>query len=67
MDALPKQIDRRIRRAIQALDRPWELTKKRDHYFLRIEDGPLICVANNSSKRNDWQINKTLEAIRKAR
>ena len=66
MDALPKQIDRRIRRTIQALDRPWELIKKRDHYFLRIEDGPLICVANNSSKRNGWQINKTLEAIRKA-
>ena len=66
MDALPKQIDRRIRRAIQALDRPWELTKKRDHYFLRIEGKSLICVASNSSKHNDWQVNRTIEAIRKA-
>lgn len=66
MTDLPKQIDRRIRRAIQALDRPWELVKKRDHHFLRIEGKPPICVASNGSKHNDWQVNRTLEAIRKA-
>lgn len=66
MNELPKQIDKEVRREIAALDRPWKLVKKRDHYFLQIEDAPMICVANNSSKRNDWQINKTLEAIRKA-
>lgn len=63
---LPKQIDREVRREIAALTRPWKLVKKRDHYFLQIEDQPMICVANNSSKRNSWQVNKTLEAIRKA-
>jgi hypothetical protein len=63
---LPRQIDRRVRREIAALTRPWCIIKKRDHYFLQIEDGPLLCVANNSSKRNDWQINKNIENIRRA-
>jgi hypothetical protein len=66
MNELPKQIDKEVRRALAALDRPWKLIKKRDHYFLQIEDQPMICVANNSSKRNDWQVSKTLESIRKA-
>jgi hypothetical protein len=56
-----------VRREIAALDRPWKLVKKRDHYFLHVEDEPMICVANNSSKRNDWQVNKTLEQLRKLR
>jgi hypothetical protein len=67
MNELPKQIDREVRREIAALDRPWKLVKKRDHYFLQVEDEPMICVANNSSKRNDWQVNKTLERLRKLR
>lgn len=65
MGDLPKQIDRRVRREIAALDRPWQVVKKRDHYFLQIEDQPMICVANNSSKCKDWHVLKTLEAIRK--
>lgn len=66
MTDLPRQIDKRVRRELAALDRPWRLAKKRDHYFVQIEDRPMICVANNSSRRNSWQTNKTLEAIRKA-
>lgn len=66
MTDLPKQIDKRVRREIAALDRPWELVKKRNHYFIRIGDQPMICVADNSSKRSDWHTNKALEAIRKA-
>jgi hypothetical protein len=66
MTEIPKQIDREVRREIAALTRPWRIIKKRDHYFLQIEDGPLLCVANNSSKRNDWQINKNIENIRKS-
>ena len=65
-DPLPKQIDKRVRRELAARDRPWRLVKKRDHYFVQIEDQPMICVANNSSKRDDYQINKALERIRKA-
>ena len=65
-DPLPKQIDKRVRRELAALDRPWQLVKKRDHYFVQIEDQPMICVANNSSKRNDYQTSKALERIRKA-
>ena len=65
MTDLPKQIDREVRREIAALDRPWRIVKKRDHYFLQVEGQPMICVAGNSSKRNDYQTNKTLERIRK--
>lgn len=66
MSDLPRQIDKRVRREIAALTRPWRLVKKRDHYFLQIEDQPMICVANNSSKCKDWHTMKTLESIRKA-
>jgi hypothetical protein len=66
MTDLPRQIDKRVRREIAAIPVPWRLVKKRDHYFVQIEDQPMICVANNSSKRNSWQVNKTLEAIKKA-
>jgi len=65
MNVLPKQIDKRVRREIAALTRTWRLVKKRDHYFLQIEDQPMICVANNSSKCKDWHTLKTLESIRK--
>lgn len=66
MDALPKQIDKKVRRELAALTRPWRLVKKRDHYFVQIGDQPVICVANNSSKCKDWHTLKTLESIRKA-
>ena len=66
MTDLPKQVDRKVRRELAALDRPWELIKKRDHYFVRIDGGSKICVANNSSKATDYQTKKTLERIRKA-
>jgi hypothetical protein len=55
-----------VRRAIAALDRPWRLVKKKDHYFLQVEDQPMICVANNSSKTTDWQVTKTLNRLHKA-
>jgi hypothetical protein len=51
---------------IAALPVPWRLVKKRDHYFVQIEDQPMVCVANNSSKRNDWQVRRTLEELRRA-
>jgi len=66
MTDLPKQVDRRVRRELATLDRPWKLIKKRDHYFVLIGDAPMICVANNSSKATDYQTAKTLERIRKA-
>jgi hypothetical protein len=62
---LPRQIDRRVRRVLDEIADPWELVKKRDHYFVRFADGGWVCVANNSSKTNDWQVNKTIEELRK--
>lgn len=69
MADLPRQIDKRVRREIAALDRPWELVKKRDHYFVRVEGHPMVCVANNASRRkqSEWTINRTVEEIRKLR
>jgi len=56
-----------VRRAIAALDQPWEVVKKRDHYFLHIGDRPRICIGSNSSgKASEWQVARTLEDIRKA-
>ena len=65
MTDIPKQVDKRVRQVIAELNRPWRVIKKRDHYFLQIEDKPFICVASNSSKHNEWQVRRTIEEIRK--
>ena len=66
-DRVPRQVDKKVRRAIAALDQPWEVVKKRDHYFLKIADKPLVCIGSNSSgKASEWQVARTLEDIRKA-
>jgi hypothetical protein len=65
MTDIPKQIDKRVRQEIAGLNRPWRVVKKRDHYFLQVEDEPLICVASNSSKRNEGLIRKAIAGIRK--
>jgi hypothetical protein len=66
MARLPKQIDKKVRQEIAALAQPYEVVKKRDHYFLHIPGRNPVCVGNNSSKQNEWQTNKTLQEIRKA-
>lgn len=66
-ETIPKQVAREVRQAIAALDRPWRIVKKRDHYFLHIEGVPRVCIANNSSKTTDYQIMKALERIRKVK
>lgn len=66
MTDLPKQVDRRVRKELENLDRPWRVVKKKDHYFVQVGDSALICVANNSSKRDAWQAKKTIDRIRKA-
>ena len=64
---IPRQVDKKVRRWLAALDQPWEVVKKRDHYFLKIEGKPLVCIGNNSSgKASEWQVARTLEDIRKA-
>lgn len=65
MTDIPRQIDRRVRQVIAELNRPWRIIKKRDHYFLQVENKPFICVASNSSKRNEWVLRRTIEEIRK--
>ena len=66
MDDIPPRVDKRVRRALKELKAPWEWVKKRDHYFVKIGDRPLICVANNSSRKCGYQTMKTLERIKKA-
>jgi len=64
MAEIPKQIDKRVRRAIVALNKPWELVKKRDHYILRI-NGRQIVVGGNSSTDKGYLVRRTLEELRR--
>ena len=67
MGEIPRQVDKKVRRAIAALDQPWEVVKKRDHYFLHIGDRPRICIGGNSSgKASMWQVRRVLEDIQKS-
>jgi hypothetical protein len=65
MTDLPKQIDKKVRQEIAALDQPYEVVKKRDHYFLHVPGRSPVCIGNNSSKQNEWQTNKTIHEIRR--
>lgn len=63
-----KQISPRIRKEVEALGQPWEIVKKKDHYFLKIGEAPLVCVANNSSRGEKSRLEKNCIArIRKMR
>ena len=64
-EEIPKQVPREVRQEIVALQKPWHIVKKRDHYFLHIDGVPKICIANNSSKTSGYQIMKALARIRK--
>lgn len=65
MTEIPKQVSKKVRQKIAALNRPWTIVKRRDHYFLHVEDEPMICVAGNSSKHNDYQTMKSIQHIKK--
>jgi hypothetical protein len=65
VDNLPPQVDRRIKKALKALDVPWQLVKKKDHYFVQIGDEPLICIADNASKNSERRVQRTLHRIKK--
>lgn len=66
MDDLPSQVDRRVRKELKKLRKPWEVVKKRDHYFVKIGEDALICIGANSSKPNCRQTMRTIHRIRKA-
>ena len=63
---IPRQVSRDVQRAIKALSIPWEVEKKRDHYFL-IAGGERLCIANNSSvkKRSDFIDQRIVDSIRR--
>lgn len=65
MADIPRQIDKKVRQEIAKLGRPWEVVKKRDHYFLRLEGEPPICVGSNASTKNENLVRRTLQSLRK--
>lgn len=62
---IPRQVDKKVRQEITNLNRPWQVIKKRDHYFLHAEGKPPICLASNASKQNEWLVRRSIEKIRK--
>lgn len=64
MTDLPKHVDKRVRQALAHLDQPWTLIKKRDHYFVRVGNRPMMCIGNNSSRQNDFLVQRTLGSLR---
>lgn len=66
MDDLPSQVDRRVRQELKKLNKPWQVVKKKDHYFVKIGENSLVCIGDNSSKPGGRRTMKTLHRIRKA-
>lgn len=62
---IPRQVDRRVRDEILALPVAWRVVKKRDHYFLYVGDERVCCIANNSSKTNEFLVRRTVEKLRR--
>lgn len=60
-----RHLDKRILRVLKGMSKPWELVKKRDHYFVLV-GGRRICVGSNSSKPSDKLTAKTIAELRKA-
>lgn len=67
MAEIPRAVDQRVRRAIAALEVPWHIVKKRDHYFLHIEGRPMICISGNRSKEKEHLVKLALKTLEKAR
>lgn len=65
MSDFPPQIDRNIKKVLKKIRQPWEIVKKKDHYFVKIGGKPLICIASNSSSPNEVWTKKTLHEIRR--
>jgi hypothetical protein len=65
MKCLPRHISRRVMQALEKLERPWTVVKKRDHYFVKIEGGPTVCIGGNNSKENAFLVERTLKHLEK--
>lgn len=63
---IPRQVSKEVKRAIKALTIPWEVEKKRDHYFL-IAGDDRVCIASNAStkKRSDFIDQRIVDSIRR--
>jgi hypothetical protein len=66
MDEIPPQIPREVRKELKKLRKPWEMVKKKDHYFVKIGDDNLICIGNNGSKTKRYEVMRTVNRLRKA-
>ena len=64
MNALPKNIDRRVARAVSALTVPFEIISKRNHYFVQVA-GHRVCIGSNSSSEKGFLVRRCLDKLNK--
>jgi hypothetical protein len=59
------KIDPKIRLALDESSVPYEVVKKKDHYFAQFDTGQRIIIAGNHGKQRHGEIVSTVQKIRK--
>lgn len=59
------KIDPKIRLALDESSVPYEVVKKKDHYFAEFTNGKRIIIAGNHGKQRHGEIVFTVQKIRK--
>lgn len=57
----------RVQRELDALPVPWELVRKKAHYFLKIEGMPLMCIGGNGARLKRTTEDNCVARIRRLR
>jgi hypothetical protein len=58
-------IEPEIKVALKEIPVPYEIVKKKDHYFLEIPGYPRLCIANNHNRTKARTIRMSVNEIRK--
>jgi hypothetical protein len=58
-------IEPEIKVALKEIPVPYEIVKKKDHYFLEIPGYPRLCIANNHNRTKARTIRMSVIEIRK--
>lgn len=59
------KIDPKIRLALDESSVPYEVVKKKDHYFAQFETGQRVIITGNHGKQRHGEIVSTVQRIRK--
>jgi hypothetical protein len=58
-------IEPEVKTALKEIPVPYEIVKKKDHYFLEIFGYPRLCIANNHNRTKARTIRISVNEIRK--